>query len=144
MKVWDISDNKPNCVQERNMKLGMIHCMAGCPDAPFVTVMGGDKSSDNLKVLDIREAASVRSRFGARKLTNPLGYSAFGYDTANEAEPVNDEEMADQFADIKVNDEGAAAATSEPAASNQTTSSGGAAGKFRKKEKKKKSKKHVM
>jgi len=140
MKVWDIADNKPTCVQERNMKLGMIHCMAGCPDAPFVTVMGGDKSSDNLKVLDIREAASVRSRFGSRKLTNPLGFSAFAYETANEAEPVNDEEMAEQFAEIKVED-----AASEPKQEASSSSSGGgAAGKFRKKEKKKKNKKHVM
>ena len=135
MKVWDIADNQPSCVQERNVKIGMIHCMAGCPDAPFVTVMGGDKPSDNLKVLDIRESAAVRSRFGTRKLTNPLGFSAFGFDTANDAEPAaNDEEMTEQFADIKVEDSSSA---------KQDVPSGGAAGKFRKKDKKKK-KKHVM
>ena len=80
------------------------------------------------------------SRFGARKLTNPLGFSAFGYETANDAEPAAataDEEMADQMANIKVGGGGASGSTKSEA------SSGGAAGKFRKKEKKKK-KKHVM
>jgi len=156
IKVWDIADNKPTCIQERNMKLGMIHCLAGCPDAPFVTVMGGDKSSDNLKVLDIRENSGVRSRFGSRKLTNPMGYSAFGYETANDAEPEGgaaantaDEEMADQFAEIKVKEEeGGEDSSSAKAAEQPSTSAadggGGAAGKFRKKEKKKKNKKHVM
>ena len=42
------------------MKLGRLHCVDQCPDAPFVIAMGGDKSSDNLKVLDVREAASGR------------------------------------------------------------------------------------
>ena len=63
IKVWDIADGKPTCVHDQNMKLGMIHCMSGCPDAPFVTVMGGDKSSDNIKVFDVREAAAVRNRY---------------------------------------------------------------------------------
>jgi len=143
IKVWDISDGKPTHVHEQNMKLGMIHCMSGCPDAPFVTVMGGDKPSDNVKVFDVREAAAVRNRFGSRKLSNPLGYSAFGYDTANEAEPVKteikDEEMADQFAHIKVGE-----TKSEVKTEPGEASSGGASGKFRKKEKKKKKNKHVM
>jgi len=144
IKVWDIADGKPTCVHEQNMKLGMIHCMSGCPDAPFVTVMGGDKSSDNIKVFDVREAAAVRNRFGARKLTNPLGFSPFGYETANDAEPAAattaDDEMTEQLASIKVEGDSAASARSNKA----EASSGGAAGKFRKKEKKKKTKKHVM
>jgi len=145
MKVWDIADGKPTCIHEQNMKLGMIHCMSGCPDAPFVTVMGGDKSSDNIKVFDVREAAAVRTRFGSRKLTNPLGYSSFGFETADDAEPVKDEvDMTDQFADIKVEEGGSESQTTKTeSAAEGGASSGGAAGKFRKKEKKKK-KKHVM
>ena len=57
LKVWDIAEDKPKCVQEREMKLGRLHCAEGCPDAPFVVCMGGDKNSDNLKVLDVRESA---------------------------------------------------------------------------------------
>ena len=34
--------------------------MAGCPDAPFVIAMGGDKRSENFKVLDIRESPQVK------------------------------------------------------------------------------------
>ena len=60
IKVWDIADGKPTCVHEQNMKLGMIHCMSGCPDAPFVTVMGGDKSSDNIKVFSALSDATRR------------------------------------------------------------------------------------
>ena len=87
--------------------------------------------------------AIFNPRFGSRKLSNPLGYSAFGYDTANEAEPVKteikDEEMADQFAHIKVGE-----TKSEVKTEPGEASSGGASGKFRKKEKKKKKNKHVM
>ena len=57
IQVWDIADDAPKCVQEREMKLGRLHCAEGCPDAPFVVCMGGDKNSDNLKVLDVRESA---------------------------------------------------------------------------------------
>ena len=57
VQVWDIAEDAPKCVQEREMKLGRLHCAEGCPDAPFVVCMGGDKNSDNLKVLDVRESA---------------------------------------------------------------------------------------
>ena len=57
LQVWDIADDKPVCVQERELKLGRLHCAEGCPDAPFVVCAGGDKNSDNLKVLDVRESA---------------------------------------------------------------------------------------
>ena len=50
MKVWDISENRPFCVQERDMSLGELHCLDSCPDAPFVICMGGDKPAQNLKV----------------------------------------------------------------------------------------------
>ena len=71
MKVWDIAEGKPQCVQEKDVKLGRLHCVDQCPDAPFVVAIGGDKSSDNLKVLDVREAAA-----GKTPSTDcPLGYS---------------------------------------------------------------------
>ena len=86
IKVWDIADGKPTCIEERNLKLGTLHSLDGCPDAPFVIVAGGDKADNNLKVLDIRESASVRSRFGSRKLKNPFSYADFGFSTADEAD----------------------------------------------------------
>ena len=145
IKIWDLSDGKPTCVQERNMKLGTIHCLESCPDAPFVMVMGGDKPSDNLKVLDIRESAAVRSRFGNRILKNPLNVADFGYNTANEAETATQDQqkVLNQNSvhkpaslhtkkDVDMLDE------SKP--SQSTVDSGGAAKKFLKKQKKKKKK----
>ena len=87
VKVWDISESNPTFVLERDPKLGTLHCLDGCPDAPFVVVAGGDKPDNNLKVFDIRENAAVRSRFGSRELKNPLNFASFGYSTANDAEP---------------------------------------------------------
>ena len=52
---------------------------------------------------------------------------------------IKDEEMADQFAHIKVGE-----TKSEVKTEPGEASSGGASGKFRKKEKKKKKNKHVM
>ena len=40
------------------MKIGTVHCVDSCQDAPFVIAAGGDNPSDNIKVLDIRENAA--------------------------------------------------------------------------------------
>merc|ERR1711874_757355 len=93
MKVWDIAGDQPQFVSERNVKLGALQTVVGCPDAPFVVCMGGDKTGDgNLKVMDIRDSADVRQRFGAKKLVNPLGTADFGFSTADEAENTADME----------------------------------------------------
>ena len=57
IKIWDISNDKPACVKEREMKLGKILCAELCPDAPFVVCVGGDNRADNFRVMDIRENA---------------------------------------------------------------------------------------
>ena len=85
--MWDIAGESPQFVCERDVKLGQLQTLASCPDAPFVVCMGGDKSSDNMKVLDIRDSAQVRTRFGKRQLQNPLKTAEFGFATADEAEP---------------------------------------------------------
>merc|ERR1712080_477125 len=110
---------------------GALHTVQACPDAPFVVCMGGDKPSDNFKVLDLRESPLVRSRFGLVPLQNPLRTAEFGFATAAEAEAAKDMEDMD----------------TEAAADNlQTMSltpqepkpSGGIGAKFKKKDKKKK------
>ena len=58
MKVWDISDNKPTCILEKDLKIGRVHSLDNCPDAPFVFAFGGDVPSNTIKVMDIREAGS--------------------------------------------------------------------------------------
>ena len=57
MKVWDISDNKPSCLLEKDVKIGMVHSLESCPDAPFVVALGGDTPSHNLHVMDVRESS---------------------------------------------------------------------------------------
>ena len=60
LKVWDVSSSSssPECVLERAMRLGELHSLDGCPDAPFVVCVGGDLARDNLRVWDVREAAA--------------------------------------------------------------------------------------
>jgi len=131
MKVWDISANKPEFVMERPLNLGLIQGIGGCPDAPFVIAAGGDKPSDNFKILDIRESAQVRQRFGSRKLENPLNTVPFGFSTADEAEPDNVMETEDAA-------EVLGAMSLEPPAASKPKPSGGAGSKFKKDKKKKK------
>jgi len=136
LKVWDIAGDTPQFVCERDVKLGQLQTLMACPDAPFVVCMGGDKSSDNMKVLDIRDSAQVRSRFGKRQLQNPLKTAEFGFATADEAEPGEDMET-----------EAAISLGSMTLASGETVQvkssapvSGGAISKFKKKDKGKKKK----
>ena len=35
---------------EKPLKLGLVHAVAGCPDAPFVVCAGGDNAENNFKV----------------------------------------------------------------------------------------------
>jgi len=138
MKVWDISGPQPTFVSEREVKLGALHTVQACPDAPFVVCMGGDKPSDNFKVYDLRDSQPVRTRFGSRKLVNPLNTADFGFSTADEAEPVEEMETMD-----------AAAANLESMSLAQESEakpkpSGGAVSKFKKKDKDKRKKKHTF
>jgi len=139
MKVWDISGNKPEFIMERPLSLGLIQGVSGCPDAPFVIAVGGDKPSDNFKIMDIRESAQVRQRFGSKKLENPLNAAPFGFNTADEAEP--DNEMETENA-TQVMESLSLGPTSQPTQTSQSKPSGGAAAKF-KKQKKKKDKKDL-
>jgi len=142
MKVWDISGDQPQFITERNVKVGAIQAVVGCPDAPFVVGLGGDKSGDgNLKVMDIRESADVRLRFGSRKLVNPLGTADFGFATADEAEPA--QEMETDIATTALESMNLSKPSSDVVVlpPNPPKPSGGAAGKFKKKNKDKKKKK---
>lgn len=70
-KVWDVADGSPKCVQERDMKMGRLHCAEGCPDAPFVVCAGGDKASENLRILDVRESpAGAQTDFGQMRMAD--------------------------------------------------------------------------
>merc|ERR1711874_548458 len=130
LKVWDISGPQPAFVGERSLGLDTLHTLANCPDVPFVVAAGGDKSSDNFKVMDLRELAPVRL-FGKRQLSNPLNTTEFGFATAVEAEPAEDMDTVTE----------AATNTLQSMSISPEKPSGGAAAKFRKKDKDKKKKK---
>lgn len=129
MKVWDISNNKPTCVIEHDPKVGMVHALDGCPDAPFVFAFGGDTPSHNMHVMDVRESAKVAEKFNAVKLEDPSKHSQI---QTLSPEPIEN---------------GAASVTEKSnqavEALEQMTVSGGAVGKFKKKDKKKKKKKQL-
>jgi len=137
MKVWDISGPEPVFVSEREVKLGALHTVQACPDAPFVVCMGGDKSSDNFKVMDLRDSQPVRNRFGKRILQNPLNTADFGFSTADEAEPAEDMETEAATATLE-------SMSLAPEASTNPKPSGGAGSKFKKKDKEKKKKKQLF
>ena len=70
LKVWDVAGEAPVFVTERDIKLGELHDCAPCPDAPFVMVMGGDKTSDNLKVgVNIIKGTKVTPHFETKSAT---------------------------------------------------------------------------
>ena len=120
------------------MRLGQLHDLATCPDAPFVVCVGGDKKDDNLKVWDIRESAAVKARFGQRKLENPLNTAEFGYRTADEAEPAEEmeTEAISGIKSMNITETDTKPVLPKP--------SGGAASKFKKKNKEKKKKKKLL
>lgn len=130
------------------MKIGLVHCLESCPDAPFVVACGGDNPCENLRLFDLRESAAgkkpfnefqihsfyisfhpflVRNRFGDRNLENPLGYTPFGYKNANEAEIESMEGASEEKDEV-------------PQVVEPVKTSGGAVGKFKKEKKKKKQK----
>jgi len=140
LKVWDIQGQEPVFVMERELKLGSLHTVAACPDAPFVVCAGGDRKEDdtkftsnNMKLFDVRESKAVRERFGERRLLNPLATADFGFSTASEAEPGQDMET-----------EAAAALESLEALQLQPPVKPGAAAKAARKKEKKGKKKNKM
>ncbi|KAL1489857.1 hypothetical protein ABEB36_013787 [Hypothenemus hampei] len=55
VKTWDFNlTNAPILVNEREFKLGNIHCLELCPDSPFTLAAGGDKKSNNFCVFDLQ------------------------------------------------------------------------------------------
>ena len=76
MKVWDISNNKPTCILEKDLKIGRVHSLDNCPDAPFVFAFGGDVPSNTIQVMDVREASSGKNSCFKRVL---LFESIFNY-----------------------------------------------------------------
>ncbi|KAK9875592.1 hypothetical protein WA026_009395 [Henosepilachna vigintioctopunctata] len=69
VKTWDYSgENAPELINSKDFGCGMLHCLGGSPDSPFVIASGGDKKSNNFVVYDIRNIDVVKQRFESRQL----------------------------------------------------------------------------
>ncbi|CAG9820209.1 unnamed protein product [Phaedon cochleariae] len=69
VKTWDFTlDSPPKLVNEREFKMGNIHCLELCPDSPFVITLGGDKKSNNFTVYDLQNDDVVKHTFESREL----------------------------------------------------------------------------
>lgn len=135
MKVWDISNNKPTCIYENDPKVGMVHALDGCPDAPFVFAFGGDTPSHNMHVMDVRESARVNEKFTAVKLEDPTKHG--------QSQISSPDTIENGAATVAIKKEVTDKSDQAVAALEQMTVSGGAVGKFKKKDKKKKKKKQL-
>ncbi|KAF0310305.1 Periodic tryptophan protein 1 [Amphibalanus amphitrite] len=73
LKVWDVSSGRPPApVVSRPMKLGALHCVAFCPDLPWMLCVGGDNKENSFQLWDVRQSAEVRQQFGGRPLRRVL------------------------------------------------------------------------
>ncbi|VEN44555.1 unnamed protein product [Callosobruchus maculatus] len=69
VKTWDYTaEVAPRLVQEKEYKMGNIHCLELCPDAPFVVALGGDNKSHNFTVFDLRNEDMIKHTFAERNL----------------------------------------------------------------------------
>nr|XP_022920586.1 periodic tryptophan protein 1 homolog [Onthophagus taurus] len=70
LKTWDFKDkDKPILVHEKDLKLGKVLSLDISPNSPFTVAAGGDKKSNNFKVLDLLSIDTVKHVFGSRELT---------------------------------------------------------------------------
>ena len=62
VKVWDISDNAPKKVMEKDMKLGTLYCAEACPDSStgLVFAVGGETE---MRVLNLKRNVTVCEYF---------------------------------------------------------------------------------
>ncbi|CAH2017678.1 unnamed protein product [Acanthoscelides obtectus] len=69
VKTWDYKTGaEPRLVQEKEYKMGNIHCLELCPDTPFVVALGGDNKSHNFTVFDLRNEDVIKHTFAERSL----------------------------------------------------------------------------
>lgn len=55
LKIWDckLLESEPQLVQEKDFKMGVVHCLDFNPNSPFVIAAGGDNKSNYFTVLDL-------------------------------------------------------------------------------------------
>jgi len=65
-KVWDIKNNCPALVAEKEMNIGHIYAISACQDSPYVFAAGGASPNNHLYVWDARDNANVVETFKDR------------------------------------------------------------------------------
>ncbi|XP_060076230.1 periodic tryptophan protein 1 homolog [Ylistrum balloti] len=131
LKVWDVLDNKPSLILEKDLKLNDLHCLCACPEAPFVFAVGGEKE---LRVWDIRSSAAVRKHFFNRA---PSGVTMEDLDEGETTAAFESLDL-DKDSDAEEMEELIAGFSGAP----QTTVAASATNSTKKKKKKKKKPKH--
>ena len=61
VKVWDIKDNKPSLVLEKNMQMGELQCCSFSPDSPLILAMGGERE---MRIINLQKNEKVAGCFG--------------------------------------------------------------------------------
>ncbi|KAK5643710.1 hypothetical protein RI129_007555 [Pyrocoelia pectoralis] len=69
VKVWDYTtNNQPRMISEKDFGMNLVHCLALCPDWPFVIAAGGDNKMNNFSVYDLQNCDAVRNTFESREV----------------------------------------------------------------------------
>lgn len=90
LKVWDVQDQKPVFVFEKDLKTGSVLALASSPDDPFLLAVGGDNRSQSFRVVDLKSLTTL-SRFDGRSLMQPVEVVSDGQmDTDNTAGALGD------------------------------------------------------
>ena len=92
VKIWDISEGRPNCVVTKNMDLGGVFAVKFCPDAAFLLGIGGAKGKtvvwDTMRSPEVFNKWSVAAAAaGVRLPKAPTGEDdgmAVGHDDLDE------------------------------------------------------------
>ncbi|GBG60547.1 hypothetical protein CBR_g8571 [Chara braunii] len=63
VKLWDVSDHRPNCLASTDLKVGAVFSAVFCKDNPSLLVAGGAKG--NAVVWDVMNATPVANKFGS-------------------------------------------------------------------------------
>uniref|UniRef100_A0A182JIM5 Uncharacterized protein n=1 Tax=Anopheles atroparvus TaxID=41427 RepID=A0A182JIM5_ANOAO len=66
LKVWDINDQDARLVYKKNPKIGVIQCLAECPENPFTLALGGDLKSKNFCVVNLLDNDVLSNVFKSR------------------------------------------------------------------------------
>ncbi|XP_012222088.1 periodic tryptophan protein 1 homolog [Linepithema humile] len=63
IKIWDLNQQSPTLLSEKENNLGAIQCLAANPNNGFVFAVGGDNKAHNFKVLNLMDIPAVKERF---------------------------------------------------------------------------------